>query len=46
MSPAFRALGALFLALLLAGCAVSGTTTDKDPHHGFYGGISAGAAIP
>ncbi|MGH7097480.1 MAG: hypothetical protein ACREE4_07445 [Stellaceae bacterium] len=46
MDASFRVLCTLFLALLLAGCAASGATSDKDPHHGFYGGISTGAALP
>lgn len=46
MSPASRLLVALLLVLFGAGCTASGMTSDKDPHHGFYGGISAGAAIP
>lgn len=46
MGASYRPLIALFLALLLAGCAASGATSAKDPHHGFYGGISAGAVLP
>ena len=44
--PPRRALCALLLALLLAGCAASNAAADKDRPHGFYGGISAGVVVP
>jgi hypothetical protein len=38
----FRALFALALVLLAAGCAASDTASDKDRQRGFYGGVSVG----
>jgi uncharacterized spore protein YtfJ len=47
MSLPFRTLFALMLVLLASGCAASGTVSDKNQHQrGFYGGISAGGAVP
>jgi hypothetical protein len=36
----------LLVVLLVAGCADSGTSSDKDKRGVFYGGISAGGARP
>ncbi|HZU90925.1 MAG TPA: hypothetical protein VE993_16865 [Stellaceae bacterium] len=40
-----RMLFALALVLLMAGCVAS-ATSDKDRQRGFYGGVSAGGAVP
>ena len=36
----------LLLALLAAGCADTGATSDNDKRGVFYGGVSAGGARP
>jgi hypothetical protein len=36
----------LLLALLTAGCADTGATSDDDKRGVFYGGVSAGGARP
>ena len=41
-----RVLLALLLTVLAAGCAASGTASDKDERRGFYGGISGGGTVP
>ena len=43
-----RVLCALMLALLASGCAASatGTASNKDRPHGFYGGVSVGGVVP
>ncbi len=47
MRVPFRALFALALVLLAAGCAAANTASDKDQQQrGFYGGISVGGAVP
>jgi hypothetical protein len=37
---------ALMLALLTAGCADTGATSDNDKRGVFYGGVSAGGTRP
>jgi hypothetical protein len=36
----------LLLALLAAGCADTGTTSDNDKHGVLYGGVSGGRTWP
>jgi hypothetical protein len=41
-----RTLVALALVVLMAGCVASSTASDKDRPRDFYGGVSAGDAVP
>jgi hypothetical protein len=41
----FAAIG-LLLALLIASCADTGSTSDNDKRGVFYGGVSAGGTRP
>ena len=46
LSALWLVLTALVFALLVVGCAGSGSASDNDQHGGFYGGISGGGTWP